>query len=63
MRNDVPKSERRSSGPFRLFDCCMENDGVAALILVSAERARDVRQRPASASSSIWSGWPSRHAG
>jgi acetyl-CoA acetyltransferase len=25
----------------------MENDGAAALILVSAERARDVRQRPA----------------
>ncbi|MGD9935644.1 MAG: acetyl-CoA acetyltransferase, partial [Dehalococcoidia bacterium] len=33
--------------PFHLFDCCMENDGAAAVILTTTERARDLRQTPA----------------
>jgi acetyl-CoA acetyltransferase len=33
--------------PFHLYDCCMENDGAAALVLVSEERAKDFRQKPA----------------
>ena len=33
--------------PWRLFDCCQENDGAAALILVPAEEARDFKHKPA----------------
>lgn len=32
--------------PFRLFDCSRENDGAGALLLVSAERARDLQKPP-----------------
>ncbi len=33
--------------PCRLFDCCQENDGAAACIIVSAEKAKDLKQKPA----------------
>jgi len=32
--------------PFHLYDCCQENDGAAAVIITSADRARDLVDTP-----------------
>jgi acetyl-CoA acetyltransferase len=38
---------RLISDPLRLFDCNVETDGAVAMIVTSAERARDLKQPPA----------------
>jgi acetyl-CoA acetyltransferase len=43
---DAYRHGRWIAEPFRLFDCSRENDGAGALLLVSSERARDLRKAP-----------------
>jgi acetyl-CoA acetyltransferase len=50
MRKPLTLEEHQSSRwvvyPYRLLDCCIQTDGAVALVVTTAERARDLKQAP-----------------
>ncbi len=47
MTQEVYDNARMISEPYRLFDCSRENDAAACVLVVSAERAKHLKQKPA----------------
>ena len=40
------QASRMVVDPLRLFDCCLITDGAVVALVTSAERARDLKQKP-----------------
>ncbi len=43
---EAHQQSRMIADPFRLYDCCQENDGGGVILVTAADRARDLRQKP-----------------
>lgn len=50
------QASRMIASPYHLFDCCQETDVGCAMIVTSAERARDLKKRPVLISAGIGGG-------
>jgi acetyl-CoA acetyltransferase len=47
LDHDIYEGSRLISEPLRLYDCSRENDGAAAILVVSSDRVGDYQSRPA----------------
>ncbi|MBK3548130.1 hypothetical protein JHN56_34760, partial [Streptomyces sp. MBT60] len=62
LTREMYMTSRWISEPLCLFDNCLETDGALACVIVSAERARDCRQKPVYLHS-VAQGLPAQHHG
>jgi acetyl-CoA acetyltransferase len=46
--------------PFRMYDICLESDGACAVLVTSAERAKDLRKTPVYITSAVYGGGPNQ---
>ena len=46
--------------PFRMYDICLESDGAGAVVVTSAERAKDLRHKPVYIMGGAYGGGPSQ---
>jgi acetyl-CoA acetyltransferase len=51
------------ASPLRAADCCLQTDGAVALLLTSAERARDLATRPVYVTAGVFGGGPRARGG